>query len=797
MRVPGPARAAGPVVRRRLVVRGVVQGVGFRPHLAVLADDLALVGGCHNDATSVGVEVEGPASAVAEFERRLVSDAPPLALVESVTGHDLPVQGDVAFVIGRSAPGDGSRTLVPPDTAPCTACLGELFDPADRRYRHPFITCTHCGPRLSITVDLPYDRARTTMAGFPLCRACATEYADPRDRRYHAQPVACHDCGPALAARLPGGTVLARGTEPALAAAIEALRDGRIVAIKGLGGYHLACAAADAGAVMLLRARKHRPDQPFAVMARDLATAGTLVEVGQAGTLLASKERPIVLLPARPGGPVAARVAPGLGELGVVLPYTPLHHLLFADRPDGSPGAPPVLVMTSGNVSGEPLCYTDEAALAQLGGIADLFLTHDRAIAVPVEDSVVGWSADGGVPIRRSRGYAPLPVDFPAGPAAGSAVVLAAGAELKNTVALSRDDRAFVSAHVGDLATLASREAHQRVTDQLLGFHRSTPALLVCDMHPGYASRQWARRLAAELDVPVLEVQHHHAHLAALAAEHGRLAEPLLGLVFDGTGYGCDATIWGGELLLLRAAGRAADRLGHLGRVRLPGGDAGVRNPVRTAALAMLAAGVSLTSTPVGDELSAAERAFLTRAHESGRGFADTSSVGRLFDVASALIGIRYRISYEAQAAVELEAAAGAWRLACGVTAPELALPVTCTGDGVLRLDPDPLVRDLAAALADGAEAGALAWAFHEALARAGAEIADRAAASTGVRTVGLSGGVFVNRLLLAATTARLRERGLTVLTHARVPANDGGLALGQAAVGRQHVIMPTPACPR
>lgn len=781
------ARAEGAgagVVRRRLVVRGIVQGVGFRPHLAVLAEELGLAGGCHNDATSVEVEVEGPAAAVADFERRVLDDAPPLSRIESLVGTDQPVRGVAGFVIEHSTAGDGQRTMVPPDTAPCAACLAELDDPADRRYRHPFITCTHCGPRLTITLDLPYDRAQTTMAGFPLCPACAREYADPRDRRYHAQPVACHDCGPTLALRRPDGTVVTTGTEPVLAAAVEALRAGLVLAVKGLGGYHLACAAADDTAVATLRERKHRPDQPFALMARDLATAERLVEVGGAAALLTSPQRPIVLLPRRAAAPVSRLVAPGLDELGVMLPYTPLHHLLFADRPDGAPGAPPVLVMTSGNLSGEPLCYEDGDALHRLGGIADLLLGHDRPVAVPVEDSVLAWSPEGPVPVRRSRGYAPLPVDLPG----GSPVVLAAGAELKNTVALARDGRAFVSAHVGDLESLASRAAHEVVTEQLLTFHRATPTLLVADRHPGYASRAWAHRLADRLAVPVLEVQHHHAHLAALAAEHGRLEEPLLGLVYDGTGYGCDATVWGGELLLLGDGGESARRLGHLGTVRLPGGDAGVRNPVRTAALALLAAGVPLEGTLVGAALTRAEAAYLVAADRSGTGVVETSSVGRLFDVVAAILGIRARISYEAQAAVELEAAARTWARQVADpagSAPPLPLPVVAAPDGLV-LDPGPLVRELAGPRCAGMPRGALAWSFHAALARASAELAARAATDVGLDTVGLTGGVFVNRLLLAQASARLRELGLAVVTHVRVPANDGGLALGQVAVGAQ-----------
>jgi hydrogenase maturation protein HypF len=793
---PGPG---GATVRRRLVVRGVVQGVGFRPYVAGLADDLALAGWCHNDSGAVEIEVEGPAARVGRFEERLVAELPPLALVESVEARDIrPDGGGDGFRIAPSRVVPGGRTMVPPDTATCAACLAELTDPQDRRYRHPFITCTHCGPRLTITLDLPYDRAATTMAGFPMCAACAAEYADPADRRYHAQPVACHDCGPTLRVLAPDGAVLAEGTEPALAAAVDALRRGGVVAVKGLGGYHLACDAASDAAVAALRERKRRPEQPFAVMARDLATARCCVDLGGATEVLTSPARPIVLLPVRADAPVSSLVAPGptprgLGELGVLLPYTPLHHLLFADLPDGSPGAPPVLVMTSGNSSGEPLCATEDDALRRLGGIADLLLTHDREIAVPVEDSVVAWSPPtGAVPVRRSRGHAPLPVALPGD--TGGAVVLAAGAELKNTVALARDGRAFVSAHVGDLASLASRVAHQRVTDQLLRFHGRAPALLVADRHPGYASRAWARRFAAELDVPVREVQHHHAHLASLAAEHDRLDEPLLGLVYDGTGYGCDTTVWGGELLLLGDGGRSADRLGHLGAVRLPGADAGIRNPVRTAALALLDAGVPLAGTAVDAELTEAESRFVAAAHGSGAGLVVTSSVGRLFDVVASLLGIRHRVSYEAQAAVELEAVARAWRAAHpGEPAPGLPLPVRrpADPDAPAVLDPGPLVRALA--VSDAAP-DALAFAFHTVLAAASADLAATVAERTGVTVVGLSGGVFVNRVLLAVTSEALARRGLEVLTHRRVPANDGGLSLGQVAVGARTLeTVPTP----
>lgn len=770
-------------LRRRLVVRGVVQGVGFRPHVLRLAEALGLAGTCRNDATSVVVEVEGSPERLAEFALLLESDAPALARILSVDTADLAPSGQSGFVITGSTSAKGARTMVPPDTAVCADCLHELSDPADRRFRHPFITCTGCGPRFTITRDLPYDRPATTMAPFQMCPPCAQEYADPRNRRHHAQPIACHDCGPTLRVTRADGTVVAAGTEPSLRAAVAALRGGAIVAVKGVGGYHLACDALSCGAVAVLRRRKHRPDQPFAIMVKDLATAATLVDVGAAAPLLTSPERPIVLLPRRPAAPVADCVAPGLDELGVLLPYAPLHHLLFADLPDGSPGAPPVLVMTSGNLSGEPLCFEDDDALARLGEIADLFVSHDREIAVPCEDSVVAWHDGGGLPIRRSRGYAPLPIQL-----AGAGVVLAAGAEIKNTFALARDGMAFVSAHLGDLGTLESRAAYERATTQLLRFHRSAPQLVVADLHPGYASRSWARVFADDIGVPLYDVQHHHAHLASLAAEHGRLDDQMLGVVFDGTGYGCDATVWGGEFLLLRDGGLSAQRVGHLGTVRLPGGDAGVRNPVRTAALAMLAAGLDLAGTLVGDALTDAERTALPALLDSGTGWVATSSVGRLFDVVSALLGVRGRITYEAQAAIELEIVARRWRDEHGPAALGLPLPVS-RGPGPVRLEPDPLVRGLMHGVLDGRPAGELAWSFHVTLATASAELAAAEAVARGLRTIGLTGGVFANRLLLGLMQDRLRADGFEVLSHRLVPSNDGGLALGQVAVGVRALV--------
>lgn len=779
------AAPATPVSARRIVVRGVVQGVGFRPHVLRTAEQVGVDGECRNDATSVVVQVEGSPSRLLEFADRLVADAPALARIHGVEVVEVDPAGHVGFAIVASTEGAGARTMVPPDTAVCDDCLAELRDPADRRHRHPFITCTGCGPRFTITRDLPYDRPATTMAPFAMCAACAAEYADPRDRRHHAQPIACHRCGPSLSVRLPDGTEIASGTEDSVRATVAALRGGAIVAIKGIGGYHLACDAASCTATLALRERKRRPDQPFAVMVPDLASAATLVEIDGAEKVLRSPEGPVVLLPRRQGAPVADCVAPGLDELGVLLAYAPLHHLLFADLPDGSPGAPSALVMTSGNLSGEPLCFEDDEALARLGGIADLFLTHDREIAVPCEDSVVAWAArDGGrageaVPVRRSRGHAPLPVRL--GDHTG--VVLAAGAEMKNTVALAREGMAFVSAHLGDLGSLSARAAYDRATAQLLGFHRSSPDLVVADLHPGYASRAWAQAFARDLGVPLHDVQHHHAHLASLAAEHGRLDDAVLGVVLDGTGYGCDGGVWGGELLLLGDGGSSATRVARLGTVRLPGGDEGVRHPVRVAAVALLAAGEDPTGTPVGAELTELEHRALPRMLTTGTGCVDTSSAGRLFDVVASLVGVRHRVTYEAQAAIELESLARRWRDEHGRAALDLPLPVVPV-DGLLTLDVDPLVRALAAATRTDVAAGLLAWSFHVTLARALAALASERADTLGATAVGLSGGVLVNRLLLGLLRDDLTERGHDVLTHRLVPAGDGGLSLGQVAVG-------------
>jgi hydrogenase maturation protein HypF len=772
--------------RRRLVIRGVVQGVGFRPFVARLAAELGLTGQCGNDEVSVFVEAEGFVEALDDLTRRIRAEAPPLSLVTDIAAKTLDVRGDSSFTIIESVSRPGLRTLVPPDVATCVDCLDEMTDPGDRRYRHPFVTCTNCGPRFTIIHDLPYDRRATTMAAFPMCDQCAAEYADPSDRRHHAQPISCHDCGPRVWAEAGGRRVAER--DDVFAAVQQALADGRIVAVKGIGGFHLACDATNPVAVARLRDRKRRPGKPFAVMASDLGAARNVVVVSAAaGQALSQPARPIVLLRKRQGaGMTGLLVAPDLDEIGFMLPYAPVHHLLFS-RTTGVPGTPGtpstavdpprLLVMTSGNISDEPLCFSNEDARARLSDLADVFLMHDREIAVPCEDSVVALSADtvfddAELPIRRSRGFAPLPVILTgAGPD-----TLAVGAEVKNTFCLTRQDHAFCSAHLGDMGSLESQRAFTTSVAQLSKLHGIRPELIVADDHPGYATRVWAERYSDETGVPLLTVQHHHAHVASLLAEHRLVGTPVIGVVFDGTGYGCDGTVWGGEVLSIGSDIGVANRVGHLQPFLLPGGDAAVRNPVRVAlALLHVAKYDDLSGLGLEDAMPSEELAVVRSQIGDGFGCVETTSVGRLFDGVASLLGVRHRVSYEAQAAIELEA------LARSATASvDLRMDVR---DGELLLA--PLIRDLVAGIRRGASASGLALGFHQALGDATARLVAGLATRHGVDTVGLTGGVFQNRLLTAHLSQALRDAGLRVLTHRLVPPNDGGLSLGQAVIGR------------
>ncbi|OBI95115.1 carbamoyltransferase HypF [Mycobacterium sp. 1465703.0] len=768
---PGPADTQ---VRQHVVVTGVVQGVGFRPFVHRIATELGLAGFVGNDSGAVFLEVQGQAARVAEFGRRLRAEAPPLARITEVCVAD--VAADPAcppeFRIVASQSAVGATTPIPPDIAVCQDCITELFDPLNRRYRHPFVTCTNCGPRFTIITELPYDRPATTMSAFAMCARCAAEYHDPADRRFHAQPIACPDCGPTLWFASPAGRV--SGADAALAATQTALASGAVVAIKGIGGYHLACAVDDAAAVAALRVRKARGAKPFAMLVRDLDVARRYASIDDTeAAMLASPARPILLLRRLPGAPIAEAVAPGNPLLGLMLPYSPIHHLLLAPVPGGPGDVPDAMVLTSANRSDEPICFTDDDAAQRLPALCDAVLDHDRPIHVPCDDSVVRVVHDEQgaheLPIRRSRGYAPLPVDLKLeGPA-----VLAVGGELKNTFCLTDGRRAYLSGHIGDMATWETLRAFERAVHQLTGI-RGTPHRLAADLHPGYHTRSWAERHAAER--PLDLIQHHHAHVVSLLAEHGRIGEPIVGVSFDGTGYGCDETIWGGEILTLGTRSHRFVRAGHLLAVPLPGGDAAVRNPWRMALSQLWMADIDWTPDLAPVAAATADELRLTRSQlETGAGCVPCSSVGRLFDAVASLLGVRHHIDYEGQAAIELEALAQS----AGRTRTLPSLPLAVRPDGII--DPAPMVQTIVSALYAGTPTATLAAAFHQALAVAVAEVVSQVA--DGTTLVGLTGGVFQNVLLLESCRTRLRQNGFEVLTHHIVPPNDGGLALGQAAV--------------
>lgn len=755
-------------VRQRYRITGVVQGVGFRPFVHRAAAELGLAGFVGNDSGAVFVEVQGPPAQLGEFARRLRTEAPPLARIADIEVVDVETNGDTGFAIVESHTAAGATTPIPPDVAVCDDCVAELFDPSDRRYRHPFITCTNCGPRFTIIRALPYDRPATTMASFAMCARCAAEYHDPANRRFHAQPIACPDCGPAL--WFASATERIDGADAALAAAQQALAGGAVVAVKGIGGYHLACVVDDEAAVAGLRARKARGAKPFAVLVRDLAVARRYAYIDDTEVaIMAGPARPIVLLRRRPDAPLADAVAPGSPLIGLMLPYSPIHHLLLAAVPDSGAPVPDALVLTSANRSDEPICFTDEDAAQRLWGpvpLCDAMLDHNRPIHVPCDDSVVRVVDGRELPIRRSRGYAPLPVDL----GRDGPPVLAVGAELKNTFCLTDGPRAYLSGHIGDMGSYETLRAFERAVGQLSEI-RGRPVRLAADLHPGYQTRTWAERHAH--DRPLDLIQHHHAHVASLLAEQHRLGEPIVGVSFDGTGYGCDATIWGGEILRLGADSHRFSRAAHLLAVPLPGGDAAVKNPWRMALAQLWAAGVDWTPdlAPVS-AASPAEVRLIRSQLDNNVGVVPCSSMGRLFDAVASLLGVRHRIDYEGQAAIELEV------LAESASQP-WPLRLEVRDDAVI--DPRAMVRAMVSALRAGAPTAGLAAGFHEAVAAAVAEAVGLVAGD--VRLVGLTGGVFQNVLLLRACRQRLQQAGFEVLIHHTVPPNDGGLALGQAAV--------------
>jgi hydrogenase maturation protein HypF len=743
------------VVRRRLLVRGLVQGVGFRPFVYALAVRCGLSGFVGNDSHGAFVEVEGGSAALDAFLAALRTTLPPPAHIDAIDALEMPLRGDAEFRIVESIRIEGAATLVPPDSAVCPDCLRELFDPHDRRFRYPFINCTHCGPRFTIIRDVPYDRAQTTMHSFTLCADCAREYADPNDRRFHAEPIACPRCGPQLRWHADG----ARG-EDALAAARRALAAGRIVAVKGIGGFHLACDAANPAAVARLRERKRRSDKPFAVMPRDLAHARELAQIDDhAAKLLTSPQRPIVLLPARSHSPLAPGIAPGNPDIGLLLPYTPLHHLLVVDAP---------LVMTSGNRSDEPICKDDADAIDVLAGVADDFLMHDREIHVRCDDSVVRSFRGHEFSLRRARGYAPRPVRLHT----AGASCLAVGAETKAAFCLAQDDRAWLSQHVGDMGGLAALHTFEQTVEHFLRIFRAQPQRIACDAHPGYSSSQWAERFARARGLPLIRVQHHHAHVATLLAENQCAPDRrVIGLVCDGTGFGADGAIWGCEVL--NASIRNFERIAHLHYVPLPGGDAAIRRPYRSALAHLWAAGIAWDEDlPCVNACDEAERRILRTQLTRNLNCTPTSSLGRLFDAIASLLGVRHAIAYEGQAAIELQ---------------ELAQQAGSEDDeawaAVHSLDPAPLLRAVVADLRTGVDRARIAHRVHIALAHMLASACVHAREKTGLDTVAISGGVFQNTLLLEKTLQQLDMHRFAALLHHEIPTNDGGLALGQASV--------------
>jgi len=759
--------------RSRVCVRvtGVVQGVGFRPFVYVTATRLGLAGSVRNDSAGVVAEVEGPAAAVDEFVAAMWTEAPPLASVERVTTEALPTAATVGFRIEESAQVDGARTLVGADVATCADCLAELADPGDRRHRHAFISCTQCGPRFTIITGLPYDRPQTTMAGFDMCPRCAAEYADPSDRRFHAQPIACHDCGPRLELSAPGSESVWDGA--AVAVARQRLAAGQILAVKGIGGYHLACDATNDDVVRELRRRKQRGDKPFAVLVTDAAAARRLAHLdGAELALLAGQQHPIVLLAKRPGGPLSEAVAPGNPDLGVLLPYTPLHVLLM-----GLPGDPPgpeALVLTSGNLGGEPLCYDDDDALVRLAPLVDGWLRHDRAIHVPCDDSVTRLVDGVELPVRRSRGYAPVPVALPV----DVPPTLAVGADLKNTCCVAEGRYAWLSQHVGDMDDLATLEAFGASERHLRELTGVVPGTVVADAHPGYRSSDWARRHSAGRSV--VTVQHHHAHVAAVMAEHGLDGrQPVIGLAFDGTGYGTDGAIWGGEVLV--ADYKSFTRFAHLDYVAMPGGDATVHRPYRMALAHLSAAGVTWApGLPPFDACPPHERAVLAHQVSTGFGCVPTSSMGRLFDAVSSIAGVRHTVDHEAQAAIELEGLARSAPADAGRY--EFAVRHGARSDPSV-VDARPVVRTAAGDVLAGVPAPVVAARFHAGVAELVRVLARSARERTGLDTVVLGGGCFANVLLLSAAERGLRADGFQALRPQHLPPNDGGIALGQVMV--------------
>jgi hydrogenase maturation protein HypF len=769
--------------RRGVVVRGVVQGVGFRPFVYRLAMEEHLAGVISNDTNGVTIEIEGLRRSIDSFLTRLQSEPPPLARVDSITVRELEVTGDSGFRIVSSELLGRVSTGIPADAATCMDCLHELFDPADRRYRYPFLNCTNCGPRFTITRSIPYDRPQTSMARFIMCPACQAEYDDPANRRFHAQPNACWECGPQISFVTADGMDI--HAEDPVATAIAHIARGEILAVKGIGGFHLCVDATNEAAVLRLRERKHRYGKPLAVMVRDLEVASTLCDLDDAeAALLTAPARPIVLAHRRPGSTIAPAVAPGIPWLGLFLPYAPLHHLLLAHD------LLHALVMTSANLSEEPICIDNDEARERLGGIADAFLMHDREILQRCDDSVTAVVDGAPQLIRRARGYVPLGVALPF----DSPPLLAVGGHLKNVFALASGKFAYQSQHLGDLENLTGLNFFRESLDHLMRTFEIEPAVVVHDLHPGYLSTEWAKEWAAERGLPAIAVQHHHAHIAGCMAEHGVLS-PAIGIALDGTGYGTDDRIWGGEVLITRLDGDdsgSLERFAHLEYVPMPGGDAAVREPWRMALSHLEHAGLDVQSPDSLNLLrrNASDVRVLSRMMERGINAPLTSSCGRLFDAVAAVVLGRAGVDYDAQAAIELEGIAADEPYDEASTAiddrPFYALEFAA-GNWAARepaiLSVSSMWGEILRDLSAGEPKAFIAAQFHASVANGFVRAAVEARAVTGIGQVALSGGCMHNRRLARLLRMGLVSEGFHVLEHRNVSPGDGGLSYGQAAL--------------
>ncbi len=778
------------ITRTRYRIQGIVQGVGFRPFVYSLAHQYSLTGFIGNDSAGIFVEVQGKPTDLDNFSQDLIRNKPPLAIIDSISESSQPACEESGFTIVESKNAPGLSTPVSPDISICEECFKELFTPEDRRYQYPFINCTNCGPRFTIIKDIPYDRPNTTMNQFEMCAECQQEYDDPLNRRYHAQPNACSVCGPSVwfvtgdqlnqpECFLNSDFSLLNNLD-SISAAQQMINSGSTVAVKGIGGFHLACDATSDEAVQKLRVRKGRIEKPFAVMVADLESAKIIAQVNnQEAQLLLSRERPIVLLRKRKAEItelLSQLIAPGNDCIGIFLPYSPLHYLLLQNKP---------LVMTSGNLSDEPIVHDNVEAKKRLVRLADGFLLHDREIHIVCDDSVTRILDNQEYPVRRSRGYAPMPVRL----SKTASSILATGGELKSTFCLTKDHYAYLSQHIGDMENLETIHAFENSVDHFNTLFRSAPEIIACDEHPGYLSSQWAKKHADENKLLLVPVQHHHAHIASLMAEHDLGGEePVLGVCFDGTGYGRDGAIWGGEFLL--ADYQSFERKAFLKYISLPGGDAAIKRPYRTAMAHLWSAGLDWNENlPCVAACQKSEQKILRQQLEKKIQTVPTSSMGRLFDAVASILGIRQIVSYEAQAAIEMES------MCYNIETELIKKPFdnnryqfkVIPGDPFI-LDPSPVIKSIVEDFLNGTDRIVIAYWFHQSVARMITEVCLELRKTTKVKTVALSGGVFQNVLLTKLARANLQGQGFKVLIHRLVPPNDGGLSLGQAIIASKVI---------